>query len=162
MGARWSTRASSAGATRSASVTPSPRAAGAASNTQWHSAPAPNGDRCRGCCGSMKSAQANSCNPQATMPYNNKNCNALIFNRISLSTVVCDGGGGGNLPVFAPAGANPLRQRQACSPKPCLRPASRAFATHQLHNRKKYHLAGGIFFDWWGGGNRIRLAKPHG
>ena len=33
--------------------------------------------------------------------------------------------GGGNLPVFWPAGQNPLRQRHACVPKPCLRPASR-------------------------------------
>jgi len=46
----------------------------------------------------------------------------------------------GNLPVFALASANPLRQRRACSTKPCLRPASRRFDYRELRSKLKKPL----------------------
>jgi hypothetical protein len=63
----------------------------------------------------------------------------------------------GNLPVFALASANPLRQRRAYSTKPCLRPAwtrNDSSANHQIKNHRK----GGILFGG-GGGNRTRVQR---
>ena len=52
------------------------------------------------------------------------------------------GGGGGSLPVFALASANPLWQRRACSTKPCIRPASRAFVPRNFDQKQKSHHKG--------------------
>ena len=63
----------------------------------------------------------------------------------------------GNLPVFALASANPLRQRRACSTKPCLRPAwtqNDSSVKHQIKN----HPKGGLLFGG-GGGNRTRVQR---
>jgi hypothetical protein len=69
-------------------------------------------------------------------------------------------GGGGNLPVFALASANPLRQRRACSPKPCLRPASRGFDFMVgSKNEKPPDTTGWFFIFGGGGGNRTRVQK---